>query len=142
MGWWQIDPQTGKPLTGGRSRLSRSPDCVLLNAVPGVDNEEEAHYLGDDPWDFAYSAANEIKELLVGMPRPSEDELRQLLLDRVIPQRFGQLKPETVANLLQAVDELWKDVDWVYEEDWQRPALPAEKRWVCEYAVRRFNEGS
>lgn len=140
MGWWQIDPQTGKPVTGGNSRLSRSPDFVLPNAVPGVDNDEKAHYLGDDPWDFGYSAAKKIEGLLAGMPRPSEDELRQLLLDRMIPQRFGQLKPETVANLIQAVDELWKNVDWVYEEDWQRPVLPAEKRWVWEYAVRRFNE--
>ncbi|HTU20823.1 MAG TPA: hypothetical protein VMG10_22410 [Gemmataceae bacterium] len=140
MGWWRIDPQTGEPLSNSRSRLSRSPDFVLLNAVPSVDNDEEAHYLGDDPWDFAYSAVQKINALIVRMPTPSENELRQLFLERVIPQTFQQRKPEAIASMLQTVDKLWENVNWVYEEDWKRPALPAEKRWVCEYAVRRLTE--
>ncbi|HEY7423458.1 MAG TPA: hypothetical protein VH682_04380 [Gemmataceae bacterium] len=140
MGWWRIDPQTGKPLNDCPSRLSHSPDFVLLNAVPGVDGDEEAHYLGDDPWDMACSAVDEIDAVIVGMPRPSKDEVRQLLLERVIPQTFMQLKSEAIANLLRVVDELWRNVDWCYEEDWERPARPAEKRWVCEYAVRRLTE--
>jgi len=87
MGWWRIDPDTGKPLRDGHSRLSCPPGFVLLNALPGVDKDEEAHYLGDSPWDMAYSAVNKIK----------------------------------------AVITLWKNVDWCYEEVWERPARFAER---------------
>jgi len=138
MGWWQIDPETGEPLKDDHSRLSRPPDFVLLNAVPGVDKDEEAHYLGDGPWDMAYSTVDKIKPLIIGMQRHSEEEVRMLFLDRVIPKTFVDLKPEAADSLLRAVDELWKHVNWCYQEDWERPASPAERRWVCEYAVERL----
>src|SRR5262249_32203518 len=128
MGWWRIDPETGKPLKEGRSRLSRPPGFVLLNAVPGVDQDEEAHYLGDGPWDMVASTVDEIGGLIISMQRPSADEVRKLFLDRVIPQGFVRLNSEAAESLLRAVDELWKSVDWCYEDDWERPARPAERR--------------
>jgi hypothetical protein len=109
--------------------------------VPGVDQDEEAHYLGDGPWDMVASTVDEIEGLIISMQRPSADEVRKLFLDRVIPQGFVRLNSEAAESLLRAVDELWKDVDWCYEDDWERPARPAERRWICEYAVGRLTEG-
>jgi hypothetical protein len=135
MGWWRIDPETGMPAEGARSKLSRPPEFVLLNAVPGVDDEAEAYYLGDGPWDMAAAAANDVGQLLGAAPRPSDDELRRLFLERVLPAALAGLDSRSADRLLQVVDEMWKDVDGCYEDDWERPARPAEKKWVCEYAV-------
>lgn len=110
--------------------------------MPGVDSGEGSHYLGDGPWDMVYSTVGEIKALITSMQQPSEEEVRKLFLDRVIPQAFVELKPEAAESLLRAVDDLWKDIDWCYEEDWERPARPAERRWICEDAVRRLIEPS
>jgi hypothetical protein len=140
MGWWRIDPATGKPARESRSKLSRPPDFVLLNAVPGVDDEEESHYMGDAPWNMACSAVDEIKELIGALQLLSADEARALFLDRLFPARLAGLAPEAASQLLQVVEEMWKDVDWCYQEDWGRAARPAEKRWVGEYAVRRLLE--
>jgi hypothetical protein len=59
-GWWRIDPKTGKPLEQERSKLSRPPDFVLLNAVPGVDDSADASYLGDGPGDMVADAVRQI----------------------------------------------------------------------------------
>lgn len=131
MGWWRIDPETGMPLDAP-SALSQPPDFVLLNAVPEVDADEEAFYLGDGPWDMASTVPDEI-EAVAGAIRLTEEELRDLLLRRVVPSRAGQ---EAAAGLLRVVDALWQDVDGCYEDDWDRKARPAEQRWVCEYAVQ------
>jgi hypothetical protein len=40
MGWHKIDPKTGKPAKNSPSALSQPPDFVLLNAIPGVDDNE------------------------------------------------------------------------------------------------------
>jgi hypothetical protein len=106
----------------------------------GIDLAEGADYLGDGPWDMAASTVDKIKALIMGMQLPSEEELRTLFRDRVIPKAFERIKPEAVAELLRAVDEMWSDVDWCYEEDWQRPAHPAERQCVCEYAVKQMME--
>jgi hypothetical protein len=135
MGWWRIDPDTGLPLPEGRSKLSRPPDFVLLNAVPGVDDGEEAHYLGDGPWDMVDDTIREIKALLGDRPRPSGEEARRLFRDRVIPPGLAGLGRGDAERLLRAVEELWADLDDCYEWDWGRPPRPAEKKWLCEAAV-------
>jgi len=136
MGWWRIEPETGMPARESSSKLSRPPDFVLLNAVPGIDDEEEAHYQGDGPWDMAYSASDVIKKVLGARQLPTVEETRELFLNRTVPTSLAELADP----LLQAVDEMWKDVDWCYEDDWGRPARPAERRWVAEYAVWRLFE--
>jgi hypothetical protein len=138
MGWWQIDPATGMPLRDSFSKLSRPPGFNLLNAVPGVDDEEAAHYLGDSPWDMAYSAVSGIKELLGQRQSPTAEEARALFLNRIIPPSLAKLPPEMTAQLLELVDSMWKSVDLCYEDDWGRPARPAEKKWVGKYAVDRL----
>ena len=59
MGWYRIDPATGKAAKEGHSKLSRPPEVVLLNAVPGVDDDEAHCYLGDGPWDMASTLRGE-----------------------------------------------------------------------------------
>jgi hypothetical protein len=61
MGWDRIDPATGMPLESSAWELSRPPEFVLLNAVPGVD-DDEACYLGDGPWGMACTLPNEVAE--------------------------------------------------------------------------------
>src|SRR5262245_37453256 len=88
MGWYQIDPATGKALQGKPSSLSRPPDFVLLNAVPGADDEENACYLGDGPWDMGISLLDEMRALLPAGEQLSPDEARALLLKQRIPARL------------------------------------------------------
>lgn len=135
MGWYRIDPNTGKPLKDGDSKLSRPPDFVLLNAVPGVDDEESACYLGDGPWDMASTMPAEIKAVTGEVLSLSDEQLRDLLLRRVVPPSIAGSPSEIGARLLQVTDAFWRDIDSCYKDDWGRPARPAEKRWVCEYVV-------
>jgi hypothetical protein len=135
MGWWRIDPETGMPAKDARSALSRPPDVVLLNAVPGVDDQAGACYTGDGPWDMAGVVADELWAAVGDAEKLTEEEARGLLMDRVVPARLTETGAETTAHLLPIVDAFWRDIDWCYGEDWQRPALPTEKRWVCEQAL-------
>jgi hypothetical protein len=140
MGWWKIDPETGFPVKDAHSALSHPPDFVLLNAVPGVDSEDAACYLGDGPWDMASTVPGEV-EAVIGAGRSlSAEELRDLLLRRAVPASVADRRPEITAQLLQVVDAFWKDIDDCYEFDWERPTRPAEKRWVCEYAVECLSQ--
>jgi hypothetical protein len=142
MGWWRIDPDTGKPLKKGRSKLSRPPDFVVLNAVPGVDDSADAHYLGDGAWDMVDDTVRQVKELIGEAPRLSEDEARRLFMDRVIPPSLVGLGPEAAQRLLQIVEMMWADLDDCYDWDWGRPPRPAEKKWLCESAVEGITNPS
>jgi hypothetical protein len=133
MGWYKIDPATGKPLNNSPSALSKPPDFVLLNAVPGVDDEEAATYLGDGPWYMASTVCGELAEALPNLKALSDDQLRDLLLNRKLPP--GTADAETGDEVLDIVDAFWDDIDSCYEDDWDRPANAAEKRWVCEYVI-------
>jgi hypothetical protein len=135
MGWWRIDPETGEPAAEGSSKLSRPPEFVLLNAVPGVDASDDAHYLGDGPGDMAWGTARQLAELLGPEARLSAEDIRRLLLDRVVPPSLDQAPAEVRSRAIQIVDEFWPDIDDCYEFDWDRPARPAERRWVCEYVL-------
>lgn len=135
MGWWRIDPKTGMPLTNKPSKLSRKK-LVLLNAVSGVDDDVAGYYLGDGPWDMAYSVSRKIAAAADRKWR--RGEVRALLMKKVLPRG---LKVKARARLKKAVDQFWKSVDYCYDHAWQRPALPAERRWVCDYAVQRVVPG-
>lgn len=135
MGWWRIDPATGKPAKGAKSRLSQPPDRVLLNAVPGVDDDDEAHYLGDGPWDMVASYVGKIEGVFGRSARPSAAEARKLFLDRVLPKAMQSLRAASRQQILRLIEAMWADIDWCYDEDWERPARPAERKWICEYAV-------
>jgi hypothetical protein len=138
MGWWRIDPATGKPAEDAPSKLSRPPEFTLLNAVPGVDDDDAAHYLGDAPWNTVFSHVGDIEKLIAGSARPSETEARRLFVGRVLPPSLERLPADTRRTILRVIEEMWADVDGCYDDDWERPATPAEKRWVGEYAVRRL----
>jgi hypothetical protein len=141
MGWWRIDPETGKPAEDGHSKLSRPPDFVLLNAVPGVDTDDEAHYLGDGPWDMAADTARHIRELVGSEQVLPPNEVRALCFRQAVPPGLAGLGPDARTRLLQLVEQFWADIDWCYDEDWERPARPAERRWVCEYLIRSLTPG-
>ena len=81
MGWWRIDPETGMPQEGASSALSRPPDFVLLNAVPGVDDEADACYLGDGPSDMVSTMPDEIGSIVGSRVRWSADEVRGLFAE-------------------------------------------------------------
>src|SRR3954447_21054181 len=84
MGWWPIDPSTGRMPEGKMSSLSKPPDFVLLNAVPGADNAEGAHYLGDGPWDMMSSMPKELADI-TDTSKWSADDIRGLLLQDKTP---------------------------------------------------------
>jgi hypothetical protein len=138
MGWWPIDPDTGKSVEGASSGLSRPPDFTLLNAVPGIDDDDAAHYLGDGPWDMVASYVGKIEKLIGDRKRPSEQEAQRLFADRILPPALATLPAESRQRLLRLVEELWGDIDGCYEDDWERPARPAEKKWICRHAVHRL----
>ena len=135
MGWWQIDPDTGKPAEGAGSKLSRPPEFTLLNAVPGVDDDEATYYLGDGPWDMAGSAVDELRGLIGVSQHLSDDEARLLFSDRRLPVVMQRLPEESRQAILAIVENMWANVDGCYEDDWERSARPSAR---CEYAVRQL----
>ena len=141
MGWHKIDPETGKPAKNAPSALSQPPDFVLLNAVPGVDDHETNCYLGDGPWDMASTLPSEIEAVTRDVLQLSDEQIRDLLLRRVVPASVGGERSDLGSKLLQVVDAFWKDIDSCYDDDWQRPARPAEKRWICENVIECRTNG-
>jgi hypothetical protein len=140
MGWHKINPNTGAPAKDSHSALSKPPDFVLLNAVPGVDDSEVEGsdtdcYLGDGPWDMASTLPAEVEEVTGEARQLSDEQLRDLLLRRVVPPGVDNEWPDMGVKLLHVVDAFWKDIDSCYEDDWDRPAKPAEKRWICENVI-------
>lgn len=131
MGWWRIDPLTGAPLRDSPSRLSRPGDVVLLNAVPGVDDDDGACYLGDGPGDMAFAGARELAGLLGDSRRLDADGVRQLLGTGLLPRA----EPAQRTAIERCVKAFWADIDDCYDFDWGRPARPEERRWIVEYVV-------
>ena len=137
MGWWRIDPETGKPAKDACSKLSQPNKFLLLNAIPGVDDDAEAHYLGDEPWDLAAYSARQVRELLGPSRSLADEEARGLFLERQLPQGIADSWQEPLAaQLLQIVDSMRRNVDDCYQEAWRRPIRPAEWHWVIAYVVK------
>jgi hypothetical protein len=134
MGWWKIDPSTGAPL--GEPSAYSDDDVILLNAVPGVDDDGEAHYLGDGPLDMAYSLSNELREVLPDPSEVSAVEALRWLLDGA-PLAALADSGMAAAEIQRMAKEFWDDVDSCYEEDWDRKALSAERRFIAQHAVDR-----
>lgn len=131
MGWYKIDPETGLADEKGASKLSEAPDLLLLNAIPHVDNEEGAHYLGDGPADMASTLPSEIAEA-ADAASWSPEEIRQLIGQGRVPKGVSA---EAALQLAEIVRAFWQDIDGCYEEDWDRGVLPGERKWICEHAV-------
>ncbi len=122
MGWWQIVPETGQPMN-----LAPASSPKPLNAVPGHDNQEAPCYGGDAPLDTMLDISNELAAI-VGPSVPwSLDEVDALFERRVVPPRFG---PEQAVRILGVVERFWVEFDDCYLDDWERPALPPERRWA------------
>ncbi len=133
MGWWPIDPQTGESIEGKSSSLSKPPEFVLLNAVPGADNVEGEQYLGDGPSDMVSTLPKELADI-TETSQWSADDIRGLFLLNKTPPN---VTAEVADQLREVVAAFWKDIDWCYEEDWDRGATAAEKYWICEEIVQR-----
>src|SRR5262249_23082832 len=134
-----INPETGEPLRGATSSLSRPPEFVLLNAVPGVDGSEGACYLGDGPSDMVSTLPAEFAAIVGPHVSWSAAQISTLFLNGRVPHGVGA---RAKAQLKKAVKAFWADIDDCYDFDWERPALPAEKRWICEEAVERLTQRS
>lgn len=134
MGWWKIDPSTGAPIDDP-SALS-DDQVILLNAVPGVDDDGASHYLGDGPLDMAYSLSIELRESLGDTTKVSAVAALKWLLDGV--PLADLVEAGIVADESRRVAEaFWDDVDSCYEDDWNRKALPAERRLIAQHAADR-----
>lgn len=137
MGWWKIDPKTGKSPEKGRGSKLSPPGMELLNAVPGVDDAPGNHYLGDTNWDFAADLAKQLAGPLLAGQAPLTDEgLRDLLLNSFGP---GEWPEDVAARVFEAVDLFWRDLDAVYQEDWNRSTTEPEKRWTAENVVESYH---
>jgi hypothetical protein len=134
MGWWKIDPSTGAPLD--EPSASSSDEVILLNAVPGVDDDGEAHYLGDGPLDMAYSLSNELRDLLGDSTEVAAVDALKWLLDGAPLAALGE-SAMTAAEIQRLAEGFWDDVDSCYEDDWDRKALSAERRFIAQHAVER-----
>jgi hypothetical protein len=109
----------------GRATLGVEPDLVVLNAVPGADDAEGAHYLGDGPADMAPDTARQMDELLGPGARLSAEGARRLLRERAAPRKAPA---GARRGLLEIADARWPDIDDCYDFDRDRPARPAEWR--------------
>src|SRR4051794_28736100 len=108
MVWWRIDPQTGEPIGDGPAPIDDF--CV---------------YLDDIAVDAAGDAATAIKAEFA-IRNLSDEELRNLLLERALPASF-LTSLDDAAELLQHVVDLWAVVDKRYLEASGRSATPIEK---------------
>ena len=104
--WWPVDPVSG----------------LRLEADP-ADAAGPASYLGDCPLDAVAQIATAIDAAFNPRRHFSDDEVRSLLLDRVVP---ASVRPydDAAAELLDFVDALWDDVHRCYQETWGRPPNP------------------
>ena len=65
----------------------------------------------------------------------SADQVRELFLQDRIPPGIGG---PNASILRKVVEAFWADIDTCYDDDWERKALPSEKRWICEGIVEQF----
>lgn len=134
MGWYRIDPETGMPLPETYSRAS-TPNLLWENAFPGVDDDPDAFYFGDGPMDMADAAADDAEKILRGRVQPTEADLEALFAERRVGDSLTGLTSGEVESLLRIVAEFWDNIDWCYEEDWDRPAREPERRQSMAWAV-------
>jgi len=115
--WWCIDPNSGK---------RRAPSA-------GAEGDAAASYLGDEPLREAGTVASNIDATFGSSRHFTDDEVRKLLVNRVIP---ASVRPyaEAATELLESVDYLWTSVDECYQATWGRPANAIERRFITEYA--------
>jgi hypothetical protein len=119
VGWWRIELKTGGPAKPGAAE----------------DDGEVPHYLGDAPWDFIDEAIQELDRLLAGQPRISEREAKQLFQGKKLPARLARMAPDVRNALCHVVTELWSDLKWCYEDEWERAMLAFERECLLSYAV-------
>jgi hypothetical protein len=138
MGWYRIDPKTGRPDHAARSKLS-TPGFGILNAIPGVDDDSEAYYLEDLVCDSAALMTEQLRRFLNDnkLQCPPVEQLLALFLDGVVPPSFTAADPQQLAGLRQELVEMWQDIDADYRDAWGRPAR-REERWAAcgEYLER------
>jgi hypothetical protein len=122
MGWWKVESTTGMPLRNGKSK--RSADrCVVLNALPGVDDDKNACLIGDGPLDMIDVAIAKIRPLIPTGVQIPHSEWMQLATKKQVPT---SLKSST-KDIKHIVVALWDNVYGCYEDDWDRKPRLAER---------------
>jgi hypothetical protein len=134
MGWYRIDPKTGKPL--GQSKLSK-PDVALLNALPGVDDDAAACYFGDGPWDMISVSVGILKKVAGKRAIPADD-IRLLFAEEMVPPSLADLSDADCETILKEINALWKDLHDCYADDWDRGPNADEKKHLVEVAVEQY----
>src|SRR5689334_23137400 len=112
MGWWKIDPKTGEPLKDSHSAVS-TPEVAVLNAIPGVDDDEQTCYLGDGPWDMASTLPAELIAATDAVTHLTRRQIRDLLLRKVVPASLNGFR----TALFKVIDAFWADIDSCYQDD-------------------------
>ena len=115
--WWCIDPNSGN---------RRAPSA-------GDKIDAAASYLGDEPLREAGIAALNIDATFGSSRHFTDDEVRQLLANRMVPASV-RLYAGATAELLESIDFLWTSVDKCYQAAWGRRANAVERRFIAEYA--------
>ena len=110
--WWSIEPRTGE-----RTETAGGCDC-----------------LGDSVLSDVAMVATNIEATFGASRYFTEEEVRALLLDRVVPGSVQQ-HADTASELLESVDDLWHLVEERYRQAWGRSATQAERRWLFCHAV-------
>src|SRR5262245_3305966 len=108
--WWSIDPQTGAP----------------------SDAANSDHCLGDPPLDAIGMSADAIESLFGASRFWSDDELRALLLERIVPAPIHHASD--AAELLELVDLRWQGASICYETALHRLPTPTERHWLFSHA--------
>jgi hypothetical protein len=132
MGWWKVNPKTGKPLKTP-SKLSK-PGHVLLNAVPGIDDDPKACLLGDPPFDALDMATDSIRGLAPAKSKVSKEEWEAFALKRKVP---AALKPHG-AELREIAAGMWEEIQESYEDDLDRKLRKSEKALLVKLFIERL----
>jgi hypothetical protein len=121
--WWCIDPDSG---------TRRGSSAI-------AEGDAAASYLGDEPLREAGIAASHIDATFGAARHFTDDEVRQLLVNRVIP---ASVRPyaEAATELLESIDFMWTSVDECYQARWGRPANAVERRFIAEYAFSAMRQ--
>lgn len=106
-------------------------------------SESNRNVVGDCPLDAVGESAEAI-EITFGASRSfSSEEIRSLLLNRVVAPSFRG-GPEDAGELLELVDGLWEGVERCYRQAFGRSATQVERDWLYAYAYKylsaRWNE--
>ncbi len=125
MGWWKCNDNGGIDWNAPKHG-------TLVNAMKG--DSPENYYNGDSPADAMCIPEAVIKSWFTDKePKPNLDQIVQMLTeDKFDDNLFKHIPTSAIEKLKKS---LWKEIDEIYKEAWNRPAYPEERILVCRFAL-------